>query len=317
MGGNFMDLDSNVTILRDAQGAAQHAILPWSEFEALKRAAQAEGAAPSASRPQLPRPVQQTIAEGGHPIRAWRDHRQFNQAQLAALVGISRAYLAQIEGGERTGTLDVMARIARALGCLIEQLIAPAAEDFSTTVATVGTMASKVTDIVAQVPRAAWRRRPAKGGFSLLEHVCHLRDIDNDGYRVRVERMLAEERPSLVDIDGDALARERDYQSQDLTSALSAFTAMRREIAARLAKLRPEERRRTGLMAGKEISIEGLAGAMQAHDSEHLDQLNELCAEIGELPRSISTMSAIGYAADGHHAAQQDQPMTHCGALSE
>jgi transcriptional regulator with XRE-family HTH domain len=278
-----MDLDSNVTILRDAHGAAQHAVLAWSEFEALKRAAQSNGAMIPTAQRQLPPLVRQAIAEGGHPIRAWRDHRQFNQAQLATLVGISRAYLAQIEGGERTGTLDVMARIARALGCLIEHLIAPAAEDFSTAVATVGAMASKVTDIVAQVPRATWRRRPAKGGFSLLEHVCHLRDIDSDGYRVRIGRMLAEERPSLVDINGDALAKERDYQGQDLMSALSAFTATRREIAARLARLTPEERQRVGLMAGKEISIEDLAGAMQAHDSEHLDQLNELCAELGRL----------------------------------
>jgi hypothetical protein len=52
-----------------------------------------------------------------------------------------------------------------------------------------------------------------------------LRDIDGDGYRERVERMLAEERPSLPDIDGDALARQRDYQSQDLEEALSSFTA--------------------------------------------------------------------------------------------
>ena len=276
-----MDLDPNVTILRDAQGTAQHAILPWGEFEALKRAAQSDGATPS--RAQFPGPVQQAIAAGSHPIRAWRDHRQFNQAQLAALVGISRAYLAQIEGGERTGTLEVMARIARALGCLIEQLIVPAGEDFSTMVATLGAMPSEVRDVVALVPRETWRRRPAKGGFSLLEHVCHLQDIDHDGYRVRVDRMLAEERPSLVDIDGDALAGERDYQNQDLMSALSAFTATRREIAGRLAKLTPEERRRTGLMAGKEITLEELAGIMRTHDSEHLDQLNELCAELGKL----------------------------------
>jgi transcriptional regulator with XRE-family HTH domain len=277
-----MDLNPNVTILRDAQGTAQHAILPWSEFEALKRAAQ-PNSVPHPARPSLPAPVRQAIAGGSHPIRAWRDHRQFNQAQLAALVGISRAYLAQIEGGERTGTLEVMARIARALGCLIEGLIVPDGEDFSTKVATLGAMPSKVQDIVARLPREGWRRRPSNGGFSLLEHVCHLRDIDGDGYRVRVERMLQEERPSLVDLDGDALARERDYQSQDLTEALSAFTATRREIAARLAKLTPEERRRAGLMAGQEITLEELAGIMRTHDSEHLDQLNELCAELGKL----------------------------------
>jgi hypothetical protein len=144
-------------------------------------------------------------------------------------------------------------------------------------------MPSKLKDIVAPLPREAWRIRPAKGGFSLLEHVCHLRDIDRDGYRVRVERMLAEERPSLVDLDGDALARERDYRSQDLTEALSSFTATRRAIAARLAKATPEERQRTGLMAGKEITIEELAGIMLTHDSEHLDQLDELCVELGKL----------------------------------
>ena len=131
------------------------------------------------------------------------------------------------------------------------------------------------------IPRDAWTRRPGNGGFSLVEHVCHLRDIDEDGYGERVARILAEERPSLPDIDGDALARQRDYQSQDLEAALSAFAAARWQISARLAKLTPEERRRTGLMAAiREITVEGLVGAMLAHDSEHLDQLSELRGEL-------------------------------------
>lgn len=274
-----MDLEPNVTILRDAHGVAQHAVLPWAAFEALKRATQVNGARLSAAD-EAPPLVRQAIAQGSHPMRAWREHRHFNQAQLAALAGISRAYLTQIEGGERTGTLEVTARLARVLGCLIEQLIVPATEGFSITVATVAAMPSKVADVAAAIPRAAWPRKPANGGFSLLEHVCHLRDIDIDGYRVRVERMLAERQPSLADIDGDALAKQRDYQSQDLTNALSAFTATRREIAARLARLTPEERQRTGSMAGAEITLEGLAQAMQAHDSAHLEELGELRAAL-------------------------------------
>jgi transcriptional regulator with XRE-family HTH domain len=264
---------SNVTILRDAAGAEQHAILPWSAFQVLLQAG-----GPSPGR-NLPEPVRHAISQGVHPVRAWRDHRGLNQGQLAALVGISRAYLAQIEGGERTGTLEVTARIARALGCLIDDLLAQGPEDFAGMVAGLGAMPAKVRDIVAQIPSSAWRARASNGGFSLLEHVCHLRDIDGDGYRVRVDRMLMEEQPTLVDIDGDALAKERDYQSQDLTEALSAFTATRWAIVARLAKLTPEERQRSGTLAGKELTIEGLAAAMQAHDSEHLDQLNELCCE--------------------------------------
>jgi transcriptional regulator with XRE-family HTH domain len=232
------------------------------------------------TEPAPPPQVARAIAEGQHPVRAWRDYRNLSQAQLAGVVGISRAYLAQIEGGERTGTLEVTARIARALGCRIEQMIAPA-EDFAGRIAALAAMPSKVKDIIATIPRDAWTQRPGNGGFSLIEHICHLRDIDEDGYRERVARMLTEERPSLPDIDGDALAEQRDYRSQDLEAALSSFTATRWQILARLAKLTPEERRRTGLMAAiREITVEGLVGAMLAHDSEHLDQLSELRGEV-------------------------------------
>src|SRR5262249_20090138 len=186
---------------------------------------------------------------------------------------ISRAYLAQIEGGERTGTLDVTARIARALGCAIEQLVAPI-EDFAGMIAAIAATPSKVRDIAARIPQDAWTRGPGNGGFSLVEHVCHLRDIDEDGYRERVERILPEERPTLVDLDGDALARERDYQRQNLEEALSSFTGTRWQIATRLAKLTPEDRRRTGFLAANELSIDELVGAMLAHDSAHLDELS-------------------------------------------
>src|SRR5262245_46593542 len=243
--------NSSVTVLRHADGTAQHAILPWQEYQALLRAAAGNGL-----EPPIPAEVRQAIADGVHPVRAWREQRGLNQGQLAALVGISRAYLAQIEGGERTGTLEVTARIARALGCLVDDLIAQDPEDFAGMVAGLGATPAKVKDIAAMIPRAAWSAKPGKGGFSLLEHVCHLRDIDEDGYRVRVDRTLTEERPALVDIDGDALARERDYQSQDLTGALSAFEATRWAIVARLARLAPDERRRAGIMAGREITIE-------------------------------------------------------------
>ena len=267
----------DVMVLRHADGTAQHAILPWHEYQALLRAAEGRGL-----QPPIPAEVRQAIAEGVHPVRAWREQRGLNQGQLASMVGISRAYLAQIEGGERTGTLEVMARIARALDRPLETLIAVGPDSFANAAAALGAMPAKLKDIVAAIPQAAWRAKPADGGFSLVEHVCHLRDIDGDGYRVRLERMLTEEYPSLPDLDGDALARERAYQSADLSNALASFTATRLAIVARLAKLSPDERRRTGLMAGTtEITVEGLVQIMTAHDSEHLDQLADLVRELG------------------------------------
>jgi transcriptional regulator with XRE-family HTH domain len=267
---------TNLTILRDADGTAQHAILPWQDYQDLLRTAEGRGL-----EPPVPAEVRQAIAGGTHPVRAWREQRGLNQGQLAAMIGISRAYLAQIEGGERTGTLEVMARAARALDRRLEDLIAPGPDGFASAVAGLGAMPARLKATVATVPQAAWRTRPAGGGFSLLEHVCHLRDIDGDGYRLRVERMLTETRPSLPDIDGDALAKQRDYLSQDLPAALAAFTATRLDIVVRLAKLTPEQRQRTGLMGGTmEITIDGLVEAMTAHDSEHLDQLSGLQAAL-------------------------------------
>lgn len=267
---------SNVTVLRHADGTAQHAILPWQDYQALLRAAAERGL-----EPPVPADVRRAIARGAHPVRAWREQRGLNQGQLAAMIGISRAYLAQIEGGERTGTLEVMARIARALDRRLEDLIAPGPDNFAQVAASLGAMPAKLKEIVAAIAESAWRSKPAAGGFSLVEHVCHLRDIDGDGYRVRLERMLAEERPSLPDIDGGALAKQRDYLGQDLVAALAAFAATRLEIAARLAKLTPEQRRSTGLMAGgTEITVDGLVDMMGTHDSEHLDQLNDLQGEL-------------------------------------
>lgn len=230
----------------------------------------------------LPLFVSERCDAGAHPIRAWREFRGFTQTQLALVAGISRAYLAQIEGGERTGTLEVVARLARMLDCLIEQLMPRHDEDPRRATAVLAAMPGKLKAIVDAVPERLWRTAPSVGGFCLVEHLCHLRDIDGDGYRIRIDRILSEDRPELPDIDGAQLAVERDYRAQDAGVALDAFTATRWAIVGRLAKLEPGERRRIGLMAGTtEMDIDGLVSAMLAHDSEHLDDLDSLRAELG------------------------------------
>jgi transcriptional regulator with XRE-family HTH domain len=230
----------------------------------------------------LPIPISERCDTGAHPVRAWREFRGFTQTQLALVAGISRAYLAQIEGGERTGTLEIVARLARVLDCLIEQLMPRRDEMPDRTNAALAAMPAKLKAMLETMPEGQWRTAPKAGSFSLVEHLCHLRDIDGDGYRVRIERVLSEDRPVLPDIDGTQLAIERDYQAQDARAALDVFTATRWAIVGRLGKLEPEERRRIGLMAGTtEIDVDGLVSAMLAHDSEHLDELDALRAELG------------------------------------
>ena len=55
---------------------------------------------------------------------------------------------------------------------------------------------------------------PANGEWAAIEHLCHLRDIEAEGYNVRIAQLLNEDDPLLRDLDGDALARERRYREQ-------------------------------------------------------------------------------------------------------
>lgn len=57
------------------------------------------------------------------PLAFWRRKRDMTQAALAAAVGISQPYLAQMEGGGRVGDVRLYARIAKALRLRLEDVI--------------------------------------------------------------------------------------------------------------------------------------------------------------------------------------------------
>ena len=63
---------------------------------------------------------------------------------------------------------------------------------------------------VADLTNAQLRFQPRGGYFSILENICHLRDIEIEGYGVRLRRLRAEAHPTLPDINGDQLALERE-----------------------------------------------------------------------------------------------------------
>src|SRR5258707_15274164 len=77
--------------------------------------------------------------------------------------------------------------------------------------------------------------KPAPDAFSLRENVLHLRDIDVEGYEVRIAGLLAERGPyAFPDIDAAALARERNYNIQPVAPALEDFASSRARSIARL-----------------------------------------------------------------------------------
>ena len=59
--------------------------------------------------------------------------------------------------------------------------------------------------------------------YTALEQICHVRDIEIDGYQVRFRRTIEATHPFLPGVDGDTLAIERSYASADAAAVFAAF----------------------------------------------------------------------------------------------
>src|SRR5688500_15233315 len=123
---------------------------------------------------------------------------------------------------------------------------------------------------------------PAPGELSLTEQACHLRDLEREGYLVRVRRMLTEVRPDLEGFDGAAVAASRDYASQDAKRAAQDFAAARRELTALLQPLTAADMKREATFEGKPVCFGDLVSMMVDHDRGHREEIERLMDDVEE-----------------------------------
>jgi len=143
---------------------------------------------------------------------------------------------------------------------------------------------------------ALWR--PAPGKWSILEIVCHLRDMEREAYLARYRRILAEDEPLLPDIDGDTLAIERDYRAQGLAAALKDWRAARKETLKLLKGVKGTSWERCGTheTAGRLSMEDFLRRQAVGNDEAHLGQIEatrrrfDLLARLAEAPKTLSSM---------------------------
>jgi hypothetical protein len=100
--------------------------------------------------------------------------------------------------------------------------------------------ASLLQILIAPHIHIHWRWRPASGTWSLVEIVCHLRDVEREVHQPRFQAMVETENPFLSGMDPDQWAEPRDYFRQDGRAALADFVSARRETLALLTNL-PED----------------------------------------------------------------------------
>ena len=120
--------------------------------------------------------------------------------------------------------------------------------------------------------------RVAPGTFCLIEHACHLRDLEREGYLVRLRRMLTEDEPVLPGFDGDTVARERDYMKQDALAAAREFAQARAGFLLLARSMREAQMRRMARFMGRTITACDLLSMMAEHDLGHCREIAALVA---------------------------------------
>jgi len=115
-------------------GEVESVILPIADYEVLIEIAEmaedvaAFDASISANEERFPSALVDRLLEGVNPVRVFREHRKMTQRQLADAADLHQTTISQIETGERSGSVEVFLRLAKALGLDIEDLISRASD---------------------------------------------------------------------------------------------------------------------------------------------------------------------------------------------
>jgi len=127
---------------------------------------------------------------------------------------------------------------------------------------------------------ASWDGVPSEA-FTAIEQVCHVCDIEIEGYHVRFRRTLSEHEPLLPGIDSETVARERGYSAADAEAVFARFRAARAQTLAMLQDLTPAQFERRAVFEGYgPVSLRGLVHYLCSHDQQHLAGLQWLAGKI-------------------------------------
>ena len=151
---------------------------------------------------------------------------------------------------------------------------------------------------LAGVPKKLLAWRPAPGKWSIHEIVCHMRDAERLGYLHRYREILTKDNPTFPDVDGDALALERQYRRLNLRDVLRDWRAARRECLAVLKKVKANQWTRMGThetagpMPLEIVLLRQALGNDEAHliQIEHIKERWEILSKLQETPKAMATL---------------------------
>lgn len=137
-----------------------------------------------------------------------------------------------------------------------------------------------------------WRPRSWEGipseRLSAIEQVCHVRDIERDGYHVRFKRVLEEEHPVLPDIPGEQLAVDRQYAAENAADVLHSFRLARAATVSMISSLTEAQLQRVAIFEGVPTTLQGLINFLCSHDNQHLAGLHWLLGKMAGVQQEVN-----------------------------
>jgi hypothetical protein len=126
---------------------------------------------------------------------------------------------------------------------------------------------------VRQVPAAALRRRPEPAVWSVVEYLCHLRDV-HVAATIRLHRARTEERPVLEPMLNDLRVRRFRYADSDVAAVLDELTAAVAGVGDEVRRLGPGGWDRTVTrLPGEERTARWLLRHAAHEGRHHLDDV--------------------------------------------
>jgi FMN phosphatase YigB (HAD superfamily) len=137
--------------------------------------------------------------------------------------------------------------------------------------------------LAQQLPEKAWTYCPKPGEWCLAEITCHLRDVDAEVNKPRIQKILDEVEPFLPGMDTDSWVSEREYIVQDCTEALEVFTQNRINLLSMLEEIKPEDwsRKAKHSIFGP-TQLQEMVNIITQHDRLHIRQVYNTIPTIGQ-----------------------------------
>lgn len=127
---------------------------------------------------------------------------------------------------------------------------------------------------------ASWEGVPSEP-LTAIEQICHVLDIEVEGYQVRIQRTLNEWNPALPSLDTEAMARDRLYHRKEAAAVLRDFRCARSETLGLLRTLTEEQLERPAQFEGYgQVTLQSLVHYLCSHDQQHLSGLQWLLGKL-------------------------------------